>query len=72
MMERLDKLKELHIWNYALLEEIIGAHGLNSSKSHAINASQSTIMFGLPKVTFLGLCSLPKLKCFYSKIRTTE
>ncbi|XVF30379.1 hypothetical protein REPUB_Repub16aG0052400 [Reevesia pubescens] len=72
MMERLDKLKELHVWNCASLEEIIGAHGLNSSESHAINATQSTIVFVLPKVTFLGLCSLPKLKFFYSKKHNTE
>ncbi|XWS42923.1 hypothetical protein CRYUN_Cryun16bG0055400 [Craigia yunnanensis] len=72
MMERLDKLKELHVWNCASLEEIIGAHGLNSNESHSINAFQSTIMFVLPKVTFLGLSSLPKLKCFYSKIHTIE
>ncbi|XP_021281813.1 uncharacterized protein LOC110414744 isoform X3 [Herrania umbratica] len=72
MMERLDKLKELHIWNCASLEEIIGAHELNSYESHVINATQSTIMFVLPKVTFLGLSTLPKLKCFYSKIHTTE
>lgn len=72
MMERLDKLKELHIWNCASLEEIIGAHELNSYESHVINATQSTIMFVLPRVTFLGLSTLPKLKCFYSKIHTTE
>ncbi|OMP07099.1 disease resistance protein, partial [Corchorus olitorius] len=68
MMERLKKLEEMPILNCDSLEQIVGpSHEVNSS-----DASNSTAKFVFPKMTVLRLEKLPKLKCFYSNIHTTE
>ena len=71
MMEKLGELTALRILNCESLEEIVGPAGLHCNESHAINATQS-IIISFPKVAFLGLSTLPKLKGFYSKKHTTE
>ncbi|OMO62926.1 Cc-nbs-lrr resistance protein [Corchorus olitorius] len=69
MVGRLEKLEELRIHNCDSLEEIFEAQCCSTIESHV---SESSVSFVFPKLTYLGLSMLPKLKCFYSRKHTTE
>ncbi|KAK8633836.1 hypothetical protein V6N13_014671 [Hibiscus sabdariffa] len=75
MVETLEKLEEVFIWGCESLEEIIGADDddrLHSTESHTVIELKSTTKFVFHKLQTLSLRMLPKLKCFYSKLHTTE
>ncbi|EOY09934.1 Phosphoprotein phosphatase [Theobroma cacao] len=77
MMERLEELNKLQIVNCDSLEEIFEPQALIANQSHAITATQSIVVetetkFVFPKMTYLRLDKLPKLKSFYSKTHVTE
>ncbi|XP_022719740.1 uncharacterized protein LOC111277589 [Durio zibethinus] len=65
MMGKLDKLENLQILNCESLIEVIGL-------DHGLNSTESTILFIFPKIRFLILRWLPKLKNFYSRSHTTR
>ncbi|KAK8715617.1 hypothetical protein V6N13_042947 [Hibiscus sabdariffa] len=69
MVERLEKLQDVFILGCESLEDIIGDDRLHSNESIEL---KSTTKFVFPKIRFLALWMLPKLKGFYSKLHTTE
>ncbi|XVF41565.1 hypothetical protein PTKIN_Ptkin01aG0289600 [Pterospermum kingtungense] len=77
MMERLEELDKLHIVNCDSLEEIFEPQELLANESHSVTADQSILVesatkFVFPRITFLRLVKLPKLKGFYSRKHATE
>ncbi|KAK9041898.1 hypothetical protein V6N11_016986 [Hibiscus sabdariffa] len=77
MLERLETLNELHIYNCDSLEVIVEPEEINAGKSDIVIASRSTvagtaIKFVFPRVAYLQLYMLPKLRSFYPKVHTTE
>ncbi|GMI79279.1 hypothetical protein HRI_001597200 [Hibiscus trionum] len=74
------ELTFLGVKNCEYVERIIGPdddHACNSKESHEATSTESielksTIKFVFPKIRELNLQMLPKLKCFYSKVNTTE
>ncbi|KAK8589345.1 hypothetical protein V6N12_023745 [Hibiscus sabdariffa] len=77
MLERLKTLNELHIYNCDSLEVIVEPEETNAGKSDIVIATRSTvagtaIKFVFPRVTYLQLYMLPKLRSFYPKVHTTE
>ncbi|MFQ6647027.1 hypothetical protein Gotur_019856 [Gossypium turneri] len=71
-------LKKLQIQNCDSLEEIIELQGLIADESQSTSAAQSivaetvTTKFVFPKLIYLGLCKVPRLKSFYSRMHTTQ
>ncbi|XP_021281818.1 uncharacterized protein LOC110414745 isoform X3 [Herrania umbratica] len=77
LMERLEELDKLQIVNCDSLEEIFEPQALIANQSDAITATKSIVVetetkFVFPRVTYLRLDKLPKLKSFYSKRHVTE
>ncbi|XP_022718495.1 probable disease resistance protein At1g12280 [Durio zibethinus] len=77
MMEKLEELDMLEIVNCNSLEEIIEPRGLIANESNAVTATESIVVeavtkFVFPRVTYLRLDELPKLKSFYSRMHATD
>ncbi|KAG8479953.1 hypothetical protein CXB51_024970 [Gossypium anomalum] len=67
-------LEKLQIQNCDSLEEIIEAQGLiaNTSTTQSIVRETMTIKFVFPKLIYLGLNKVPRLKSFCSRMGTTQ
>ncbi|XP_016719225.1 uncharacterized protein [Gossypium hirsutum] len=67
-------LEKLQIQNCDSLEEIIEAQGLiaDTSTTQSIVRETTTIKFVFPKLIYLGLNKLPRLKSFCSRMHTTQ
>ncbi|XP_017622865.1 uncharacterized protein LOC108466970 isoform X1 [Gossypium arboreum] len=67
-------LEKLHIQNCDSLQGIIEAQGLiaNTSTTQSIVRETTTIKFVFPKLIYLGLNKVPRLKSFCSRMHTTQ
>ncbi|TYH00683.1 hypothetical protein ES288_A10G298700v1 [Gossypium darwinii] len=67
-------LEKLQIQNCDSLQEIIEAQGLiaNTSTTQSIVRETTTIKFVFPKLIYLGLNKVPRLKSFCSRMHTTQ
>ncbi|XP_017977012.1 PREDICTED: uncharacterized protein LOC18600324 [Theobroma cacao] len=77
MRARLQNLEEFRIRECDSLEEIFEHEVLNTNDLHSVTATQSiaeetTTNFVFPKLTYLELYMLPRLRSFCSTIHTTE